>query len=81
MNPADKQYFQFSIVISIIISFLINFILLEFLRGTLVYGIPFNLNEAEGFGGFILKLLNTTIVSAILVFPMYLILKELNRRR
>lgn len=81
MDPANKQYFTFSGVLSAIISFIINFGLIDLVRGTLIYGFPFNLNGTEGFGNFLFRLLNTAVIGAFLVFPIFYILREMNRRR
>lgn len=81
MNPATKQYLVLAVVISILASFVINFALVNIVKGSLLYGFPFSLNGVEGIGDFFIRLINTIIMAGILVFPVLLMLKELNRRR
>lgn len=81
MNPATKQYLTLSIVISIIFSFIINFAFVDLAKGSFLYGFPISINEVEGFLNFLFRLLNTAIIAAFLVFPVLLLLRELDRRR
>jgi hypothetical protein len=81
MNPATKQYLVLAVVVSIIISFIINFALVNIVQGSLLYGFPFSLNGSEGIGDFFVRLINTIVMTVILIFPILLLLKELNRRR
>ena len=80
MNPATKEYLKFSIIISIIFSFIINFVFIELVPGTLIYGFPFSLNGAEGFGAFLFRILNTIIIAAFITFPVLYILRQIQRR-
>lgn len=80
IDPALKQYLIFSFVIAIIISFIINFGLVEGVRGTFAYGFPINLNDIEGFGNFLARVVNTFIMGLFLTAPMYFIFKYLRER-
>lgn len=81
MNPATKQYFVFSLIVALILSAIINFGFIELIKGSFIYGFPFNLNNLEGFGAFLARVVNTLVMGAFLAIPTYFILRELDRRR
>lgn len=70
-DPIKKQYFLFSIVVSVILSLIINFLMVDFLKGSLFYGFPFDLSEASGVGAFFFRVLNSLVYSVVLVVPVY----------
>lgn len=81
MDPAKKQYLIFCFVVSLIIGIIINFAFVDIVKGTLLYGIPFNLGESEGVGNFLIRVVNTLLSAGILTFPIYYIFRELERKR
>lgn len=71
MDSSTKQYIIFSFVVSVVISLIANFIIINGLKGTPLYGIPINLANSAGFGEFLLRILNTLIMSVFLTLPVF----------
>lgn len=81
IDPATKQYIIFSLIVSIILAAIINFVLVEMVANTFAYGFPINLKGAEGFSGFISRVINTVVQGLILSPMVYYGLKYLQNRR
>ena len=71
MDPAKKQYLIFCFVVSFIIGIIINFAFVDIVKGTLLYGIPFNLGESEGFGNFLIRVVNTILSAGHFIFSTF----------
>lgn len=70
-DEAKKQYFIFSIIITLILSFIINFFLSGSLNGPIVSGFPFSVVGIEGFTSIFYRLINTIVMTLLLVVPVY----------
>jgi hypothetical protein len=80
MNPVTKQLWIFSFLVSLIICALINFIAVELLKGSFLYGWPFNLNNTFGLGSFFARVGNTLVLGLILTPVCYYTVKYLQTR-
>jgi hypothetical protein len=80
INPATKQYWIFSGVISLIVSAIYNFGVINILEKTFIYGFPISLAGTEGFQNFIARLLNTIIMGLILTPLTFFFFKWLETR-
>jgi hypothetical protein len=81
MDQITRQYIIFSAAIATGISFVFNFFIIEFVRGTPLYGFPLGLGETEGFINLLFKFSNTVIIAAALTVPVYYALMWMQRRR
>jgi hypothetical protein len=70
-DPAKRQYFMFSFVLGVIIGLFLNFFLADLITGPIVSGFPFNVSDASGIGGFFQKIINSTVMGALLTVPIY----------
>lgn len=80
MNPVKKQYLIIAVIAGFFVSFIVNFLFIELIRGTLLYGFPFNLNSAEGLGGIILRIMNFLISGGLFTIAFYYLFLNLQRR-
>lgn len=81
MNEINRQYILFSALIAAIVSFVFNFFIIEFVRGTPLYGFPIGLGETVGFINLLFKLTNTIVIGAALTVPIFYGLKWVQNKR
>lgn len=81
LDPAKKQYWIFSAIVSVILSLILNFVFLSLFPGTIIYGFPFNYGDSVGFANFFIKIVDSLILGAILTPGVYYFLNYLQHRR
>lgn len=70
-DPAKKQYFVLSLVISMLLSFVLNFFFAGLLDVAFISGFPLNVVEATGIADLVARFVNTVVMGALLAVPMY----------
>lgn len=80
IDPAKKQYWIFSAIVAVIIALILNFAFLSLFPGTIIYGFPFNYGDAEGISLFLIKIVDSAILGAILTPGVYYFLNWLQHR-
>lgn len=66
IDPAVKQYFAFSFLISLILAGIYNFTIVNGLQGGPLYGFPISLIGVTGIGDTIIRLINTLVIGALI---------------
>ena len=80
MDPAKQQYWIFSAIVAVILSLIINFAFLSLFPGTIIYGFPFNYGDSVGIGNFLIKIIDSVILGAILAPGVYYFLNWLQHK-
>ena len=81
IDPAKKQYWIFSAIVSVILSLIINFAIFPLFKNSIIYGFPFNFGTSEGIALFFIKIIDSLILGAILTPGVYYFLQWLQHRR
>jgi len=80
IDPAKKQYWIFSLIVALILSVILNFFFLNLFKGTVIYGFPINYGDSEGIVNFLIKLVDSAVIGAILTPGVYYCLQWLQHR-
>lgn len=80
MNPAVKNYLIFSAIIAFVIALLLQFVFFETFKSSFIYGFPLSLLGTEGFGSFIIRVINTAITTLFFTPGVYFAIQWLQRR-
>lgn len=80
-DPAKKQYFMFSIIVSIILMLGLNYLLPGVVDAMSTFGYPLSTADAAGAGKFLIQSFNGISMGLMLSVPMYYIIFWLLSKR
>jgi hypothetical protein len=74
-DPTKQQYIIFAAIVSLIVAIFLNFTVIGAIPGLFVQGFPLNAFGATGVGLFFIRIVNSLVMGALLVVPMYYFLQ------
>jgi hypothetical protein len=76
IDPKIREYGFFSFIVALVLSLILHFTLIDVLRGGMVYGFPFNLNDLTGLLNFLARIANSFFIAIFITPAIYFVIMK-----